>query len=209
MSENTEATTTTTEPSDAELRLAKATEIAIPMHNDGKDEEEILEALVPAMKDAGMPVKFKQGYKLIRLALQGAGFALSAKERQEQAEVLIADAEAPEDWDGVVALADEIADQVDDTTQGQAIACIKKFAKKHELELPTKPKAATGPGGARGFRGIAFDWMVEHAGESREELAEFIKGHGKKESDVQRLTTIYDMALKVAVKLGGEIPVTE
>ncbi|KKL54912.1 hypothetical protein LCGC14_2260670 [marine sediment metagenome] len=197
MSETTEATTAEKVPSQHALDILKATEIVVPLHEAGKDEEEILSKLLPVFK------KYKKSFKLMNLALQNAGFALGSKDRYELAKVVIAEMEAPKTWAEVRGIVVAVADEVKDTSEQQALGCVKKFAKEMEIELPKKPKSEPGEGGARGFRGVAFTWMVQNASASREELAMFIRANDKKETDVTRLCTIFDLCKAVASKLNA------
>jgi len=176
--------------SQAAKDLIAATAVVQPLAKSGKDEGVMITALMPL---AGG--KAKKALRLMTLALEASGFATSPKERAEEGFKILAKLPAPKTWTDVVALRTKLADELDDTEQGQALGIIKKFAKKHEIELPKKPKSEPGEGGARGFRGVAFTHIVENAGESREEFVKWIEAQDKKATDVQRLSTILDLCV--------------
>lgn len=138
------------------------------------DEDMIIELL-----ESG--VKFKEAGKLFKAACERLGLRKSAKNRKEEVFSILDEAEfAPENSDQLTQMVEYIAGNVDDTSEKQALAAIKSWAKVNEVELPKAARAARAAkstvtvAGATGARAQIFNWMIGNKGFASEELSAFI-----------------------------------
>jgi hypothetical protein len=201
MTETTETTETTeetteTQPKQSELDLAKAKELIEPLAVAGKSEDDMVVVLI---QDAEFSAK--KAFRYVRLALEALGVRMSSKERYEAVcELLLENDFQPTEWDEVKKVADYLAEEIDSTTEKQALVAIRKFAKENGIELPKRPKGGGGGRGA-GFRGQIIQWCIDNATASDDDFTAWMTSHEKPESLIKRFIGFREMARKIHVKL--------
>ena len=156
MAENENAVT---EPTKADLELAKAKEILEPLANADASDDDMGVALVTA------GFSFNKAKRIMRKALEEMGVRLSSKDRLAKvSEILLANDFAPTEWKEVVDVCAYLAGKVDATDEKQALGAVKKFAKTQGIELPAKPKGKGGIGrpSATSYRTMSLAWIEEN-----------------------------------------------
>ncbi len=159
-------------------KLEKVIEIVNAGVEAGKTDEDMLIEIVQS------GVKFKEANKLFTQAMEQAGHRISPKERTSQIFAILDDAEfAPEAYADVQAMVATIVKEVADTSDKQALAGIRKWAKENEVELPKAPKNATGRASGGDMNTLICNFMVGKAEYSAEEVTEFIRSKKPEVSD--------------------------
>lgn len=153
----------------------------------GKDDNQIMMELI----DAGIPVRDAVGE--FRIALMAAGMLLKPKERNAKLAELLDDFE-PETGDDVSAKLRELMDAVPRTTERQAMAAIRKYARDNKLELPKVKRVG-------GFKKKVYDWMIAHPTATVDELGAFIAEKGKPESVAKRYGEVLTLAQRMAERI--------
>ncbi len=148
-------------------------------------------------------VSFKAATKLFKQAMEEGGYRISAKKRAElAAEILAKSNFAPTTYDEIKEMAEHIIKEVPDTTNAQALAAIRKYAKGSNIELP-KPERKGPGGGPRGFRAKMFAWMVEHPDATRDEFERYIKENDKKDVLAKRFWPVFEVAREMAKRIAA------
>lgn len=137
----------------------------------GKDDDAIQVELV------GAGLKFKQAASAFKQLSESLGFRVAAKDRMAKV-VEILEGYIPESWDDVTNAAENLAKKIDDTTEAQAIACLRKVCKDAEKEFPKKPKGSDGK--PRGFKATMFKWMSDNKECTRAEMDKFLDKNDQK-----------------------------
>lgn len=119
-----------------ELEL-KCEEIVKTGMEAGKDDDSIQVDLV------GAGLKFKQAASVFKKLSEELGFRITAKSRMEKI-VAVLEGYIPTTWDEVAEAATNLAKKVEDTTEQQAMTCLRKVVKEAEKEFPKKPKGGSG-----------------------------------------------------------------
>jgi len=156
----------------------------------GKSDNEIQLELI----EAGVPVRDAVGE--FRTALMAAGMLLKPKERNAKLAELL-DGFSPESGDDVSAKLRELMDAVPRTTERQAMAAIRKYAKDNKFELPKVKRVG-------GFKKKVFDWMLANPTATVSELGEFVAKKGKPESVAKRYGEVMILAQKMAERIVAE-----
>ena len=195
------------EPTQAELDLVRAIELVTPMAKSGKDEDEMIVALI---QNGGFA--FKKAGRLLNGALESLGVRMSAKERFEKVSALLINQDtpfAPKEWSEVDQICSWLSEELDSTDEKQALAAVKRFAKEQEIELPKRARGTSGGGGSRptAFRSVALNWMVEHPSATDEEFIAWLDSGGdvgtdpRPKSDYLFYSRIFSAARAMAEKL--------
>jgi hypothetical protein len=194
--ETNETTEAIDEPTQAQQDLEKARGIVEPLASAGKSDDEMVIALI---QDGGF--SFKKAGRYLNKALEALGVRMSAKDRYEAVcELLLENDFEPKTWDEVKKVAEYLAEELDSTTEKQALVSVRKFAKENGIELPKKPKGGGG-GRGKGFRGEIIEWMIENATASDEDFVAWMAGNSKPEALTKRFLGFREMARKIHVKL--------
>ncbi len=146
-------------------------------------------------------VGFKQAAQKFKTICESLGLRVSAKERQEKANLILKGAkkESFKDWATVIKASTAIAGDIKDTTEAQAIACIRKFAKDNEFELPEKPKGSSGVRKSSGFKSKAEAWLLENANCTQNELKKFLKDNEQRDVYAAHYWGVVEFARKFAI----------
>jgi hypothetical protein len=171
--------------------------------------EPMIEANAPE-GDMGIELIRQGGFRvsrvqpLLRQVLESKGVLLSNKNRKAKAaELLIAMGFAPESWADVDIAATNIAEELDDTSKGQAISAIKAFAKENEIELPAKPK---GEGGSRTSKDdLFYAWAIENPHADEVEVGQFIANLGVTEKQLPKYVNAYMARIDFARKFAEAV----
>lgn len=161
--------TDTKEKAKTELEL-KCEEIVKTGMEAGKDDDAIQVDLV------GAGLKFKQAASTFKKLAELLGFRITSKARMDKIAAIL-EGYIPTTWDEVVEAAANLSKKVEDTTEQQAMACLRKIVKDAEKEFPKKPKG--GDGKPRGFKTKAYAWMLENKNATKDELKAFLKENDK------------------------------
>jgi hypothetical protein len=164
------------EPTAAELELAKAKEILEPLAKEGKSDDEMGVALVTD------GFSFNKAKRLMRRALEDLGVRLSNKDRLAQAsELLLANDFAPTEWQEVVDVCEYLAQELEATTEKQALRSVKKFAKEQGIELPEKPKGKGGVGkpSATSYRSMSLAWIAANPKATEKQFVKWAVDFGR------------------------------
>ncbi len=150
--------------------LDEALLILGPMIENGASEDEMAVALIQN------GIKYARAGRMLAKVLEAKGLKVSAKDRYAAAaENLTNWGFAPASWDDVEEAVENLVEELDATNAAQALSCVKRFAKEHEIALPEKPKGVSG-GRARGDS--VFDTFYALALRERditdEQIKEFI-----------------------------------
>lgn len=169
------------EPSQAQLEMAKATEIIEPLAKAGKSDDEMAIALI---QNGGFP--FKKAGRLLRKVLENLGIRMTAKDRLAQASAILLQTDfAPKDWAEVLKVCEYLAEELDATDEKQALVAVKKFATEQSIELPTKPKGSGGGGARTGFRSKFLVWVQANPSSTDAQFDAWVKEQGKKASQAR------------------------
>lgn len=153
-----------------ESDLDRASAILAPMIEAEASNDDMAVALIQA------GFKYTVAGRMLAKVLESKGLKLSAKDRYASvAEHLQNWSFAPESWDDVEEAVANLVEEVQATNAAQAISCIRRFAKEHEIQLPEKPK---GTGGGRSSGTSAskrfYAWTVANPTASLDDLKEFV-----------------------------------
>ena len=195
MSASTESTEVN-EPSQAVLDLAKAKSL---IGDDARNEATEDELIVKLITEGGF--NYRKATRLMTLALQDLGLKMSAKDRYEAVcEILTENGFAPDTYEDVEKVVGYLAEELESTTEKQALVAVRRFAKEQDIDIPKKPK---GGGGGRGpgFRGEIITWMIDNATEDDATFTKWLEGHGKGKGYANHYITFRDMARKIHAKL--------
>jgi hypothetical protein len=178
--------------------------------------EEIVEAGVPAGKSddemlieiVNQGVSFKSAGKLFKSVMLAGGYRISAAERAEKANQILADADFlnPVDDDGnevelttehVRLMAEHLVAEIADTTEKQAMLAIRKYAKAAEVALP---KAKKGRSSSGGIVNKMSDWMLLNKDCTAEEIATQIQELKPNitEGQLNKYTTLLNQQIEFA-----------
>ena len=148
----------------------------------GKTDDQMLAAIV------NRGVSFRTAGKLFKSVLESKGYRITAKERAEAIGKILDGVLVPKDGDKKATLGNvqvvvdrivgkgDIAGEVADTTDKQAFAVIRKYAKDNEIELPKGKKGGGGSSGSgSGIIKKVSDWMLENRKCTAEEIVAQIK----------------------------------
>lgn len=192
MSDSENGTTEEAEPTQAEQDLERAKTIIEPLAKAGQDEDAMVVALIQS--DFGA----KKAFRYVNKALISLGVRMSTKDRYETVcELLLENDFQPTEWKEVKDVAEYLAQEIDSTTEKQAMVAIRKFAKDNGVTLPDRPKGKGGGGRGAGFKGVMLNWFVENITASDDDFKAFVKGHDKPETLAKRFLGYRAMALKV------------
>lgn len=181
-------------------KLEKVLEIVNPLVAEGQTDDEIRIAII----QSGVP--FKEAGKLFTQAMEQAGHRISPKARAEKIEIILEDAEFnPEAYSEVEEMVKRIAGEVPDTTEKQALAAIRKWAKDNEIELPKAPKKTAGRAAGGSIVGKTLEWLLEHKDATQEDVAEYVKSckEGITEPQAAKYISTAMQALEFARKFQG------
>jgi len=156
----------------------------------GKDDNQIMMELI----EAGVPVRDVVGE--FRTALMAAGMLLKPKERNAKLAGLL-DGFKPESGNDVSDKLRELMDAVPRTTERQAMAAIRKYARGNKIDLPKVKRVG-------GFKKKVYDWMVLNPTASVLDLREFVKDKGKPENVSKRYEEVLVLAQKMAERIVAE-----
>ncbi len=119
--------------------LDEALLILGPMIENGASEDEMAVALIQN------GIKYARAGRMLAKVLEAKGLKVSAKDRYAAAsENLTNWGFAPASWDDVEEAVENLVEELDATNAAQALSCVKRFAKEHEITLPEKPKGVSG-----------------------------------------------------------------
>lgn len=132
----------------------------------GKTDDDIL---VDIINDG---VSFKNAGKLFKAVMEAKGLRVSAKDRAEQAAAILTGADfgaADENGESAEVTAELVAEmvakitgEIDNTSDKQAMAAIRKYAKEMKFELPKAPKGGAGRVSGGGILVKMTDWMLNN-----------------------------------------------
>lgn len=181
----------TKEASIAEKELAKAVELVTPLAKAGKSDDEMAIAL---MTDGGFA--FKKAGRLLNKALINLNIRMSSADRYDKVRAILVETEfAPTEWSEVQETAEYLAEEIDATTEVEALASIRKYARDQEFELPKKVK---GIRAGYGYRQSVFDWMAENPLATNDELKVKMEADEKPISMIRLLGRYFDAFRKYA-----------
>ncbi len=132
---------------------------------------------------------FRKAGRMYDKAAEQLGIQMSSAVRYEQVSELFEGYEFEiSEWPDVLATADFIVENIEMTTQKQALASLKKYAKENGITLPEKPKRVKGEGGGRatGFRTDAFNWMVANPNASDKDLIKYCTDNEKNKPQLHK-----------------------
>jgi len=159
-----------------EIMMAKCTDIIKAAFAEGDvDENEVLVQIV----NSG--VSFRNAQKVYKQITEDLGLRVSAKDRYEQVVDLLGDSATFDEYSDVEGAVQLITKKVGDTSAPQAMAALRKFAKENEIELPKKPKGSKGDGKPRGFKAVAYAWIMDNKDCTKDELSAFLKENEQRE----------------------------
>lgn len=150
----------------------------------GKDDDTIMLELI----NAGVPVR--DAYGEFKTALMAAGYLLKPAERNAKLAELL-DGFDPETGDDVLDKLNELMNELPRTTDRQAMAVIRKYAKDNKIELPKVKRVA-------GFKKKVHDWMIANPTATVDELGKFVAQHNKPESVAKKYGEVFTLAQKMA-----------
>ena len=102
----------------------------------GADDEDMIVQIIQA------GIKYKVAAKMFMAAMTSGGHRISTKDRKEQANALLVEAEfSPENYDDVKIAVEAILKAISDTTEIQAVKLCRLYCKAYEIEFPKAEKA--------------------------------------------------------------------
>lgn len=122
--------TETKEKTELELKCEKIVKTGMEA---GKDDDSIQVDLV------GAGLKFRQAASIFKKLSESLGFRITTKMRTEKVTEILK-GYIPKTWDEVTEAVTNLVEKVEDTTEAQAMACLRKIVKEAEKEFPKKPK---------------------------------------------------------------------
>jgi hypothetical protein len=157
------------------------------------DEDSLIVILIQSV------IGFKNAAKTLRHVLETSGLKVSNKDRLSTATSILEKMEfAPKNWGDVIDAAEKVSQGLNDTSEKQALAAIKKYAKDVGLALPEKPAKEKGVSkGVSGFKAKIVKLLVSKPQTTLSELEEFCV-ENKKEAAVAKR---FAWALSIANQL--------
>lgn len=154
-----------------------------------KEDNEILVALV------NNGVSFKDAVKQFNVAMQELGFRISPKERYEQAEKILSEAEfSPENYQEVHDAVIAITEKISNTSEKQAMISVRKYCRLNDVDMPKAEKVV---GGARA---LVFGWMVKNPSATFEAFVEYCESINKPKM-AKSFWPLFEVASKMAVQI--------
>lgn len=140
-------------------------------------------------------ITFKKAGRMFKVAMEKGGHRITTKDRQASVnEVLVKLQFNPDSYSDVHEAIVAVKAAIKDTEDRQALFCIRKYAKDHDIEMPKivrKSKRA-------GLRSKIFKWIVANPSASNTDLVTEIKTLGKDDKFAKRYTILFDFARQVA-----------
>lgn len=155
-----------------------------------KSDDEIMQDLV----DAG--VHFRNVLGQFRTAMMAAGYMMRPAERNKKLAELLVDFDPITGVD-VTNKAKALTDEVPRTSERQAMAAIRLFAKDNKIELPKVHKIG-------GWRKKLHNWIVENPTASVSEMGAYIAELGRPDTITRRYTETMLLVNRVAERLTTE-----
>lgn len=170
--------------------------------SEGKSDDEIKIAIVQS------GISFKDAQKFFQQAMEECGHRISPKARFAKICDVLDEMEFnPDTPDEVSAVAEKLAEQIDDTSEKQALAAMRKWAKENEIELPKPAKKAGGAGRGAGGGLIqkGLDWLVENKDADAEAITNFILSakDGITEAQAKKYVSSLTQSLEFARKFAA------
>lgn len=181
-------------------KLEKVLEIVNAGVEAGKSDDEIRIDIIQS------GVTFKEAGKLFTQAMEEAGHRISPKQRSEKIAIILEDAEFnPETAEQVTKMVAKIVEEVADTSEKQALAAVRKWAKENEIELPKAPKKSAGRASGGSIVAKTLEWLLEHKDATEAEVTEFVTGakEGITEPQAKKYVSTAMQALEFARKFAG------
>lgn len=170
-----------------ETETSKVQGIVKTLHEQGKNEEQILIELV---KEG---FGFKKVAKLYRAAVEALGLAVNTKDLKTSAgEIMAAEEFKPTTFEQVEAMLKKIQEKFPQAESSQINSVIRRYLRANKIEIPTAPK---GQRGATGFRKIAFDWMLANKTASVEDFKNWVIKDKEKDAKIaERFAEFFQFA---------------
>ena len=154
----------------------------------GLDDEDMIVQIIQA------GIKYKAASKMFLAAMTSGGHRISTKDRKEQANALLVEAEFnPETYEDVETAVAAIIEAVADTTEAQAVKLCRLYCKAYELEMPKAEKKARGS-----FKTKFQTFVCENPLCSFEDVKAWVLENKKDEKAAKRLWISVEFAQKVA-----------
>ena len=172
--------------------LDRATEILMPMIDAGASNEDMVVALIQA------GIKYARAGRLMMKVLESKGLRVSAKDRYAAASENLTNWEfAPETWADVEDAVANLVEELDSTNTAQALSCVKRFAKEHEITLPEKPKTGGRRDGSSADARF-YAWAVANKDASEADVKAFVDALGVTENQAPRYLAAFTERLAFA-----------
>lgn len=178
-------------------KLEKVLEIVNAGVEAGKTDDEIRIDIIQS------GFTFKEAGKLFTQAMEEAGHRISPKQRVEKIVEILEEAEFnPETSDQLSEMISRICEEVADTSEKQALAAVRKWAKENEIELPKAPKKSAGRAAGGSIVSKTLEWVLEHKDATEAEILEHIATlkEGITEPQAKKYSTTVVQALEFARK---------
>lgn len=154
------------------------------------------EEMVVALIQSG--IKYARAGRLMTKVLESKGLRVSSKDRYAAAsENLTNWGFAPASWDDVEDAVANLVEELDATNAAQALSCVKRFAKDHEIELPEKPKTGGRRGGSSVYNRF-FVWALANREATDVEAEAFVMSQVSNERQGAKYAAICVPALQFA-----------
>jgi len=155
----------------------------------GLDDEDMIVQIIQS------GIKYKAASKMFLAAMTSGGFRISTKDRKEQANTILVEAEFnPENNDDVNEAVRLLMEEVADTTEAQAIKICKTYCKAYEIEFPKPEKKARAS-----FKTRFQEFVLEHPICTYAQVKAWVLENKKDEKAAKRLWSSVEFAQKVAV----------
>jgi hypothetical protein len=181
-------------------KLEKVLEIVNAGVEAGKTDDEMRIDIIQS------GVTFKEAGKLFAQAMEQSGHRISPKARDEKIAIVLEGEEFnPSTTEELDAMVVKIVSEVSDTSEKQAIASIRKWAKENEIELPKATKKAAGRASGGSMVAKTLEWLLDHKDATEAEVMEFVSGakEGMKEEQAKKYVSVAIQALEFARKFQG------
>lgn len=149
-------------------------------------------------------VKYARAGRVLSKVLESKGLKVSAKDRYAAAsENLTNWGFAPQTWDDVDDAVTNLVEELEATNAGQALSCVKRFAKEHEITLPERPK--TGTGRARGASADSrfYAFAIANKEATADQIGEFVASLGVTEAQAPRYLAAFQERIDFARKFAA------
>lgn len=175
-----------------ETEESKGSKLIEEGHKAGQTKEQIIIALI------GSGMKLSPASKLLKRKLTELGAIISPKERSTKAFVVLEDMKFnPKNSEDVLAGVARLVSEVAQTTDGQAMSLIRKYAKTNGIELPKKVK------GAGNLRLKIFNFMINNPTSTKEAFSEFMESINRNDKAIIKGWEVFEVAQKMAQTLAG------